>query len=124
MSSFELGQRVRFRNPLERARVELRHVTVTEKYGDREVEQKRPINKEWLPTPSREFEGIVVGRRTLANGYGGTEADYSEWSGSTAYIPVWEIAESFTAWLVVKDLRSKPVLVLPEHITAIEEDGE
>lgn len=119
MSEYELGQRVRFSNPLVRARVVLRHITVTEKYGDREVEQQRPINKEWLPTPSPGYEGIVVGKRTLANGYGGTETDYSEWSGSTSYIPVWEIAESFTAWLVVQDLRSKPVFVLPEHIEAI-----
>jgi hypothetical protein len=116
VNEYFLGQRVRFKNPLKRVRVELRHVTKIEVISGVECKRELPINKEWLPVPSEETEGTIVGKRTLANGHGGTEADYSEWSGSTAYIPFWEVAETFTAWLVVKDLRSKPVLVRPEDI--------
>ena len=117
MTEYTLGQRVRFSHPLQRALVEMRYVTRTEG----EFQHKLGINKEWLPTPSKEFEGIIVGKRTLANGYGGTETDPGDdWFGHPYTYPVWSPAEHFTAWLVVKDLRSKPVLVLPEHVTAVE----
>lgn len=125
MSGFNLGQRVRYTHELHRARVQLREIAVTEKYGDREVEHQRPINKEWLPLARLQpIEGIVVGKRTLSNGHSYFESGYDTYFGAEQGGNwIWEPAESFTAWLVVKDLHSKPVHVLPEHITAIAEVG-
>lgn len=65
-----------------------------------------PGQPEPAPTP-----GIVVGVRTLANGP--TAHDYEAGTYFEAHR-----AERFKAYLVAYDLRRKPVLVLPEHLTA------
>ena len=52
-------------------------------------------------------EGIFVGWRTYANG----TYDYSD-----CYF---EGTERFEVWLIVPDIRSKPVPVLPEHCRTV-----
>ena len=117
MNDYTLGQRVRFTHQLVRASVSGYHIPVIEKYGDREVEHKRFINKKWMPIGyGKTLDGMVIGKRTLANGHSRWESDYESWSDSGYY--QFDRAESFTAWLVAFDMRRKPVLVLPEHIEA------
>lgn len=104
MSDYQLGQRVRFTTHLYRG------------WGN-EFDNRGGI-KEWKPqpilgklTPPR--EGIIVGKRTLSNG----RFDYGSYEDPGVY----RAKEYFTAWMIVADLRSAPVHVLPEHITALEE---
>lgn len=58
-------------------------------------------------------EGVIIGKRTLTNG----RNHYSGYDEPITFIP----KERFSAYLVAFDLRRKPVYVLPEHITALEE---
>jgi hypothetical protein len=62
-----------------------------------------------MPEPAPQH-GIIIGVRHLANG----RAEYEHEVGV-----VWDPcdAERLTAYLVAFDLRRKPVLVLPEHLT-------
>lgn len=61
------------------------------------------------PEPEQRM-GIVIGVRTLSNG----ENRYHGYDdGGIEY----KQTETFTAYLIAHDLRRKPVLVLPEHIT-------
>jgi hypothetical protein len=116
MSDFTLGQRVRFTRPMKRQSVPLRYVEKVENYSGAEHKRKLAVNKAWVPNEfSAEAEGIIVGKRTLSNGHHAFESD--GWEGG-----YWlnEPAEYFTAYMVVSDLRSAPVHVLPEHITALE----
>lgn len=112
MSGFSLGQRVRFTRPMKRRTVPVRAIeadpaTTT---GGTQYLGKRRINKEWQANAfAPEREGIIIGKRTLSNGYTRWE-DYG-----TEYAP----AEHFTAYLIVTDLHSKPVHVLSEHITEV-----
>lgn len=104
MSEFTLGQRVRFTTHLRRG-------------WDGEG-NGRGSGKAWLPVPvfskrTPPREGIIVGKRTLSNGW----YAYGTYEDPGIYTP----KEHFTAWMVVTDLRSAPVHVLPEHITALEE---
>jgi hypothetical protein len=104
VSGYELGQRVRFTTHLVRG------------WGGEATQHGS--NKVWAPqpivgsaTPPR--EGIIVGKRTLSNGwfaYGGYEDP-----------GIYTAKEHFQAWMVVTDLRSAPVHVLPEHITALDQ---
>jgi hypothetical protein len=115
VSGFTLGQRVRFTNPMKRQSVPLRHIERVRKSGTtgQEYTDKLPINKAWVPNQfAKEQEGIIVGKRTLANGY----CSWEEWG------TVHEPAEHFTAYMIVTDLRSAPVHVLPEHIKPLMED--
>lgn len=57
-------------------------------------------------------EGIIVGKRTLANG----TVDYGGWDEGTQFIPT----EHFEAYQVVTNIRNKPVYVLPEDLEEIE----
>lgn len=73
--------------------------------------------KEWRPqpilgklTPPR--AGIVIGKRTLANG----RYDYGSYEDPGVFTP----KEYLTAYLVVTDMRSKPLYVLPEHLAPAE----
>ncbi|WXW93182.1 hypothetical protein SEA_BRAYBEAST_46 [Arthrobacter phage BrayBeast] len=112
MSDFELGQRVRFSRPIIRMRIPTKQVEVTVKlpYGQ-EWKEKRHVNVEWTVNPfDGPAEGIIVGKRTLSNGY----REY-HYDAGYEYGP----AEHFTAYLVAFDLRRKPVHVLPEHIEAV-----
>jgi hypothetical protein len=109
-NDFVLGQRVRFTRPMSRRRVPVRDITVEESIGGCPYTRTMKINKEWTPNDFiPPTEGIIVGKRTLSNGYSQWEEYGYEYSPAT----------HFTAWMVVTDLRSAPVHVLPEHITAI-----
>lgn len=104
MSDFQLGQRVRFVQHLRRV------------WG---VGNMNGSPKLWEPTPdlgertTPPREGIIIGKRTLSNGHW-TYGGYEDPGYYTA-------KEHFTAYMVVTDLRSAPVHVLPHHITPLEE---
>jgi hypothetical protein len=89
---FKLGARVKFTRPLHRTRplANLRR-------------------KVWEPDPWKNgtYAGIVVGVRTLSDGM--TEG----WEENT-YRP----ERHYRAVLIATDLHRKPVLVLPENVTA------
>jgi hypothetical protein len=110
MSEFQLGQRVRFTHPMVRRSIRTRTIKSEESFAGGSYTRTLSINKEWQGNQfAQPAEGIIVGKRKLSNGY----VQWEEWGNQ--YSP----AEYFTAWIVVKDLRSAPVQVLPEHITAI-----
>lgn len=103
MSDYQLGQRVRFSTHLRRG------------WGGEAT--GRGSNKVWEPVPTLgkltpPREGIIVGKRTLSNGW------YAY--GSYEDPGIYTAKEHFTAWMIVTDLRSAPVHVLPEHITVAE----
>lgn len=95
MAQFELGQKVRYTHRLLRQ-------------GD------APYHKSWLPIPTftkEPLEGIIVGLRTLQNGI----SQYDWTAEQQLFTP-----DSYvTAYMVVSDLRRKPVFVLPEHIEEV-----
>ena len=104
MSGFTLGQHVRFEHRLHRRP---KHWGV----------DKAQCDKFWTTEiyPGHFTgggEGIIIGKRTLSNG----DTHYG-YDGDTTYTP----KEHFTAYLIVTSLRSAPVHVLPEHITALEQ---
>lgn len=57
-------------------------------------------------------QGIIIGKRTLANGVNHYNGD----DEPITFIP----KERFTAYLVAYDLHRKPVYVRPEHLTPAE----
>lgn len=61
-------------------------------------------------------KGIIVGKRTLSNGN-------TRWMGEDAGY-IYDSLEHFTAYLIAYDLQRKPVHVLPEHITAMNEEPD
>lgn len=106
LTSYQLGERVRFASYLER------------RYVDN-PDRPTKWEKKWMPklTYKGELdgagEGIIIGKRTLVNG----ENRYNGHDEPITFIP----KERVTAWLVAYDLRRKPVHVLPEHITPVDE---
>lgn len=107
MSDFQLGQKVRFTRPLVRRSIPTRTMKLEETIAGAPYTRTVSINREWQGNEfAQPAEGIIIGKRTLSNGY----SQWEEWGMD--YGP----AEHFTAWLVVKDLKSKPVHVMPEHV--------
>lgn len=102
MSALQLGQRVRFAENIVRG-------------SSRDWETNRPDriwSGEAYPGKRRDGgEGIIIGKRTL------TEGDVT-WNGPEE-ISQYRPTRHFTAYLIVTGLHSKPVHVLPEHITVI-----
>jgi len=106
LTDYQLGQRVRYQHSLHRR---------TKFWGV----DKEQFDKFWttmqvppnVHTPAG--EGIIIGKRTLVNG----NNQYNGYDEPIIFIP----KERFTAYLVAFDLRRKPVHVLPEHITPLEE---
>lgn len=104
MSGFALGQRVKFSEHIRRG-------------APRDWEPEEP-HRRWSGEayPGARYaggEGIITGKRTVSEGN-------VIWNGRdepTQYCPT----RYFTVYLVVTHLRSAPVHVLPEHITALEE---
>lgn len=106
MSKYELGQQVTFTRTLAR-RGELA--------GEfKNVYRKFWTSEGWPGQPEPEArQGIIVGYRHLTNG---------DNQGGTWDEPTWYRAkERLTAYLIAFDIRRKPVLVLPEHVKAIEQ---
>lgn len=105
-----LGDRVRFTHVLRRRSLAL--------YGD---DQKAVPGsyvrynerKFWQPehAPYGRHGGIVVGRRTLANGL-----NTWEYEAGTHFTPT----ERFRAYLVSWHLDKRPVLVLPDHLEYVD----
>ena len=105
MSDYTLGQRVRFAEDLHRKTVvgEGYYADVTKVWTGELYPGKRRAGG----------EGIIIGRRTLSNG----KNNYPGYDEPIEY----KATEFFPAYLIVTSLRSAPVHVLPEHITALEE---
>jgi hypothetical protein len=97
MNEYQLGQRVRFTHPMYRA------------FRDRGTPD---VMRAWIPDGSApEREGIIIGKRALANGtrsWEGEEVGY-------VFFP----KERLTAYLIAYTMHNKPVPVLPQHIEAI-----
>lgn len=108
MNEYQLGQRVRYSTHIQR-----RHSRPGEFLGPNRIWSTH-AGPGMEDKPFKGGEGIVIGKRTLTHGNTTYWGDYSE------YTP----AKTFTAWLVAFDLRRKPVHVLPEHISIIDEDVE
>jgi len=110
VSNYTLGQRVRFAERIKRRYVD----TYNQPYP------KGP-NRVWSGEayPGKRLdggEGIIIGKRTLSDGtyhYGNGEEPGE-----------YDAHRHFTAYLIVTSLRSAPVHVLPEHITALEPEPE
>lgn len=100
--TFTLGQQVKFAETLKR-RMTYDKQAIGKAHG-----RRWDSGTQWAPV---ERIGVVVGRRTLSNGY----VNQGYYDEPTTYHGV----HTFTAYLVAFDLRRKPVLVLPEHITAV-----
>ena len=68
-------------------------------------------------------EGIIVGQRFLAEYKVHTEREYDEYGMSCGDYTISQQVPgtSRRAWLVSYDLHRKPVLVLDEHVEAVEE---
>lgn len=105
----QLGDRVRFTHSLTRF-TEHRHAP--DRPGSLGSRQRWKV---WKPehAPYGAHGGIVVGRRTLANG----QAEH-EWEVGTQWYP--GTAEHFRAYLVAWHLDKRPVLVLPEHLEYVD----
>ena len=103
MSGFTLGQRVRYTE----------HIKRTSRRWEDKTKPDRYWTGEYYPGARYPGgEGIIVGKRTLTDG---DVINMGE--GGSSY----QKFRHFTAYLVVSDLRRKPVHVLPEHITPLEE---
>ena len=102
LTDYQLGQRVRFTNPMYRA------------LRDRGTPN---VMKAWIPrTDLPEQEGVIIGKRQLVNGKRYWESGDGE-GGWYEFDP----KERFTAYLVAYTMHNKPVPVLPEHLTPLEE---
>ncbi|MFS0832018.1 hypothetical protein ABC337_15310 [Arthrobacter sp. 1P04PC] len=103
MSGLQLGQRVRFSTHLRRK------TKIGEGYY-------ADITKVWTTEayPGKQYdggEGIIIGKRTLANG----KNQYNGYDEPIMFIP----KERISVWLVAFDINRKPVHVLPEHLEVI-----
>jgi hypothetical protein len=68
----------------------------------------------WEPYTFGPSKALVVGRRTLADGYVDRSTESDGWTSYT--VKTWIPELHFTAYLVVTDLRCKPFYVLPGQI--------
>ena len=96
--AFELGQRVTFTHGLHRLTEDV-------------------MRKAWVPHPNEEMattprDGLIVGKRRLANG----TVRWEEWGAD------FDASEYFTAYLIAFDLHRTPVYVRPEHIEPTESE--
>jgi hypothetical protein len=108
-AEFVLGQRVRFAE----------HIVRVSRQEWEKGKPDRFWSGEAYPGKRRDGgEGIIIGKRTLTEGNVASAQEGDGWGTYT--VTTYEKTRHFTAWLVVKDLRSKPVYVLPEHIEALE----
>lgn len=67
-------------------------------------------SSDWLNNNNKPVDGIIIGVRTLWNGYNQYELCDS------GYVPVFIFEKSLKVYLVATDLKSNPVYVLPESI--------
>lgn len=102
MTAFSFGDKVLARVELKRRYADGKKKWVTEPIRDYDAWQN----------VAKEREGVVIGKRTLANGK-------VHWGDE--YEPTWfEPQERFEAYLVAFDMRRKPFLVLAEDLVGIE----
>lgn len=110
-TTYAFGDRVNFTRPLNRRTVSRKVVSQSEWSGQTRYRSYKEWTVErWIgDTPPEDHrEGIVIGKRTLANGY--VNYDYDE--GTT-----FEPESHLIAYVIAYDLHRNPVYVLPEHIT-------
>lgn len=107
-AEFALGQRVRFTESIKRTSRQEWEKDKPDRYWSGELYpgKRRPGG-----------EGIIVGQRTLTDGNVVSTVEEEGWGPFT--VTEYEKVRHFTAYMVVTGLRSKPVHVLPEHITPI-----
>lgn len=110
-TTYAFGDRVTFTRSLHR-RTTSRRVISPSEWGNqhRYCSYKEWTIERWLGDnpPEDPRDGIVIGKRVLANGY----VYYDQGEGTT-FGP----DQHLTAYLIAYDLNRKPVYVLPEHIT-------
>jgi hypothetical protein len=102
MSDYTLGQRVRFAEHIKRTAKDWHDTTKPDRHW---------TGESYPGARHSGGEGIITGKRTLSDG----NVVYLGEDGN-----VYEPTQHFTAYLIVTSLRSAPVHVLPEHITALE----
>lgn len=111
-TAFKLGDRVRYRKPLKR-RLREEHPNT---YGTGWLKVWEPLPHYSNSVPEPEYEGIVVGLRTLADGknrYNGYEE------------PITFTATShFPAVMIARDLRRNPDLVRIEDVELVQESHD
>lgn len=107
-ATYALGDRVTFTRSLHRTTRDPSHWP---EQAGRRANAKVWTTERWLGdiSPAEPRPGIVVGKRTLANGL----HIWGSYEDPDTFRPI----EHFTAYLIAYDLRRSPVYVLPEHIT-------
>lgn len=85
------------------------------------VTRARLSNRRWwartaITDPERQ-SGIVIGRRTLSDGTVDQEYD-NDFYGMRVVSTVYHAEAYFPGWLVVRDIREKPIMVLDDDIHA------
>lgn len=112
---FALGDRVRFTHNVVKARVShgvtWKVVGVPVRFVDYMDE-----NKQWQREDRPLTEGVIVGARTLSDYSLDYYGEGLEYERIISCVP----GTGRKAWLVSYDLRRKPVLVLDEHVKAVE----
>ena len=106
MTEFELGQRVTFTHVISRSK--------------RWDDNQRVTVKRWDPWPHA-GEGIVYGARTLSNGHVERITEHDGYFGHVYTHSEWIGVHFFAAYYVATHLRQRPVVVLPEHMSAVVE---
>lgn len=104
--TFELGEVVTVRAALRR-----------ESEWDNE---KRVTRRKWIRSAFPRGRAMVVGKRTYSNGYVRSDREYDDMGGSLYTVKAWVSEERFEAYLVVFDIRQKPVAVLPEDLERVD----
>lgn len=103
-------------------KVEFDHV-LTRMIDPERLDAGRSDRKVWRVEERNDFSGvgIIIGKRTYANGMSQFESDYDDWSGKNYGSWIF-IADSYQAvYLISWDLQRKPVAVLPEHLRRVSE---
>lgn len=78
-------------------------------------------HRAWRRTePCKPYRVMVVGKRTLANGYVDVIKEGDGW-GPPVVIHQWIPEAHFTAYLVVADIYTRPFYVRPEQVHLTEE---
>lgn len=119
-TAYEFGDRVTFTRSLHRHTVS-RQVVSPSEWGDqhrfrsyKEWTVERWIGDDNTTAPVEPRPGIIIGKRTLANGY----LHYESYEDPITFKP----DQHLTAYVIAYDLHRSPVYVLPEHITPAPEE--
>lgn len=116
--AFALGQKVKISGTVAKTSISDAHVTHTKQGLPKTTSMYRddPANQpdRWVNRVVKYSEGIIVGRRTIAD-----HRIDGGWDESTSATPI--PGTQRTAWLVSWHLDRRPVMALTEQITALPE---